>query len=347
MQTEVGDTIAPVIGASLGEVIVSDSTTMNLYKLALAALHARPGRSDIVTDDLNFPSDVYVLESAAEHASGERRVRIMESNGIDGPVDEIIATIGAETALVSLSATTFKSGYTYDLGRVAAAAHDAGALVLWDLSHSAGVINQGLNATAADLAVGCTYKYLNGGPGSPAFLYVRADLQSELDNPVHGWFAHADPFAFDLEFRATAGVRRFHVGTMPMLSLVGAGVGAALAAEAGAVAMRRASVSLMAWAEQLFDELLQPLGFGFATPRDPQRRGSHLSISHDHAWQITQALIEEARVLPDYRAPNHLRLGFAPLYTTHVDVHTAFLRLVQIMESEVWRSYPETPSNIT
>jgi kynureninase len=347
LQIEIGDILAPTIGASPGEVIVSDSTSVNLYKLALGALRARPDRTTVVTDDLNFPSDLYILESAAAQCGAGHRVEIVESDGLHGPVEALLAAIDDTTALVSLSATTFKSGYTYDMAAIARAAHDHGALVLWDLSHSAGVIDQGLNATDADLAVGCTYKYLNGGPGSPAFLYVRADLQAGLENPVHGWFAHEDPFAFDLDFRSTDGPRKFHVGTMPMLSLVATRVGAELAAEAGVASMRRASMSLTAWAEQLFDEMLAPLGFEFATPRDPERRGSHVSLAHDRAWQLTQALIDVGQVLPDFRAPNHLRLGFAPVYTTHVEIHTAFRRLAHIVESRIWEGYPETASAVT
>ena len=347
LQMEVGDLIAPVIGASAGEVIVSDSTSVNLHKLALAAVAARPGRSKIVTDDLNFPSDVYILDAVAEQMTPPGRLDVVGSNGVDGPVEALRAAIDDDTALVSLSLTTFKSGYTYDAAAMTAAAHEVGALVLWDLSHSAGVIDQGLNDADADLAVGCTYKYLNGGPGSPAFLYVRSDLQDELDNPMHGWFAHEEPFAFDLDFRPTRSMRKFHVGTMPMLSLVGTGVGAELAAEATVEAMRRASVSLMAWAEELFDAWLEPLGFEFATPRDPWRRGSHISIAHDAAWQITQASIDEAQVLPDFRAPRHLRLGFAPLYTTHVEIHTAFRRIADLMASGRWQAYPQQMGQIT
>lgn len=347
LQLEVGDAIAPVIGARSGEVIVSDSTTVNLYKLAIAALAARPGRSRVVTDDLNFPSDVYVLESAAHHAEGQRAVEIVRSDGVNGPVDALVAALDEDTALLSLSATTFKSGYTYDIAALTAAAHEVGALVLWDLSHSAGAIDQGLAAAAADLAVGCTYKYLNGGPGSPAFVYVRSDLQAVLDSPVHGWFAHDDPFAFDLEFHQTDGMRRFHIGTMPVLSLVGAKAGAELAAQAGSRRLGATSVSLVGWAERLFDQLLAPLGFDFASPRDPMRRGSHVSVGHDNAWQITQALIEEGRVLPDFRAPRHLRLGFAPQYTTHVEIHTAFRRLVEIVNSGVWETYPAVPTEVT
>lgn len=348
LQIDIGETIAEVVGASSGEVIVSDSTTVNLYKLAVAAMTARPNRQKIVTDDLNFPSDLYVLESAARHAGPNGRVEIVESpDGVLGPVEKLLRAIDDDTALVSLSATTFKSGYTYDLTEVTAAAHERGALVLWDLSHSAGVVDQGLNAANVDLAVGCTYKHLNGGPGSPAFLYVRRDLQPLLHNPIQGWFAHEDPFAFDLGFRATDGPRRFHVGTMPMLSLVGAQAGVEMVAEATVAATQRAARSLVAWAEELFDALLAPLGFEFASPRDPERRGAHISVAHDDAWRITQSLIADAQVLPDFRAPRFLRLGFAPLYTTHVEIHTAMRRLVGLMESGLHQRYAAEIDGIT
>ncbi len=347
LQLEVGELLAPVIGAEAGEVMVSDSTTVNLYKLALAALEARPGRRRILTDDLNFPSDIYVLESAAAHATGERQVEVVPSDGVEGPVEAIIAALDDDTALLCLSVTTFKSGYTYDVAALTAAAHRVGAMVVWDLSHAAGAVDQPLSAAGADLAVGCTYKYLNGGPGAPAFLYVRSDLQSELPSPVQGWFGHADPFALDLEFQPVDGIRRFHVGTMPILSLIGTRVGVALAAEAGIEAIRSTSVSLVGWAERLIDEVLVPRGFSFGSPRDPGRRGSHLSIGHPRAWQITQALIDQGRVLPDFRAPHFLRLGFAPLYTTHQEIHTAVHRLARVVDEGLWETYPQDTSAVT
>ena len=220
LQIELGDLLAPVIGARAGEVIISDSTSVNLYKLASAALRARPGRHRILTDDLNFPTDVYVLSGlAGDTVDGHTLEIVPSSDGINGPAAQLEAAFDDDVALLALSSTCFKSGYTYDIGRLTAAAHDAGALVLWDLSHSAGAVELELTRWGVDLAVGCTYKYLNGGPGSPAFLYVRQDLQGTLSNPITAWWAHENPFAMELEFAAVDGIRRFHTGTMPVLSL--------------------------------------------------------------------------------------------------------------------------------
>ena len=346
LQLEIGDMLAPILGAAPGQVLISDSTTVNLYKLARAAMRLRPGRSKVLSDDLNFPGDVYVLESAAtDEASGS--VRLIPSDGVHGPFEDLVAALDDDVALVSVSATAFKSGYTYDFAALADAVHAVGALLLLDLSHAVGVVDQSLDETGVDLAVGCTYKYLNGGPGAPAFLYVRHELQESLGNPIQGWFAHADPFSFDLGFRPTNGVRRYHVGTMPVLSLVGCRAGIEMVAEVGVEAMRRASLSLTTFAEELFDDVLAPRGFEFASPRDPARRGSHLSIAHDRAWQLTQALTNEAEVVPDFRAPRHLRWGFAPLYTTHVEIHTAVHRLARIVDDEQWRAYPESADGVT
>ena len=347
LQLEIGDLLAPVIGALPGEVIISDSTSVNLHKLAAAAVVARPGRTKIVTDDLNFPSDHYVLAEVARAAGPDHRLEIVPSDGVMGPVEALAAAIDDTTALVSLSHAAFKSGYTYDLAELTRIAHDAGALILWDMSHSVGSVDADLTGAGADLAVGCTYKYLNGGPGSPAFLYVRSELQGELASPISGWWAHAEPFALDLDFRPVNGIRKFHAGTMPTLSLAAARPGIALTVEAGMLAIRTKSVSLMAFMEELFGSHLEQLGFSWASPVHSSRRGSHASLAHPQAWQITQALIEAGKVLPDFRAPDNLRLGFAPLYTSHLDIHTAVLRLVSVVESGAWFSYCATPNAVT
>ncbi len=207
LQLRLGDKLAPLVGAGPGEVIISDSTSVNLYKLAMAvATAAPPERDRIVTDDLNFPSDVYILEGVAHHTG--RQLDVVASDGIHGPVDALTDSIDERTALVSLSHTVFQSGYTYDLDAITALAHDAGALVLWDCSHSVGAVPIDFTAAGVDLAVGCTYKHLNGGPGSPAFLYVRRELQDGLANPIAGWWGHATPFAFDLAYAPVSGNRR-------------------------------------------------------------------------------------------------------------------------------------------
>ena len=330
MQLEIGDRLAPLIGAAPGEVIISDSTSVNLYKLATAALRARPGRAKIVTDDTNFPTDVYVLRGVAEaHAA---TFDIIPVEGVSDPAVALQGGIEEATALVALSHTAFKTGVTYDLAKISRLVHEIGALVLWDLSHSVGVVPIDLEGAGVDLAVGCTYKYLNGGPGSPAFLYVRRALQGSLTNPIVGWWGHADPFAFDLDFRPADGIRRFHTGTMPVLSLATIDAGLADVTAAGIDRLRAKSVSLTEFFIDQWEEHLEELGFVLASPRDPAIRGSHVSLSHPDAWPIDRAVIEIGKVVPDFRAPDNLRFGLAPLYNSHLDVHTAIQRIKGIVE---------------
>lgn len=339
LQTRLGDLLAPIVGARPGEVIISESTTTNLFKLATAACWARPSAHRIVTDDLNFPTDNYALASVGT-LLGRDVVTATSPDGIHGPVDEIERLLaGGRVGLLSLSHTCFKSGFTYDIGRLTSAAHEAGALVLWDLSHSVGSVPVDLAAHDVDLAVGCTYKYLNGGPGSPAFLYVRRDLQSELRNPIAGWWGHEEPFSFDLDFRPRDDVGRFHVGTLPVLSTAAMEDGVRRVAEVGIGAIRAASVALTERLIAEADQHLAPLGFAVASPRDPDRRGSHVSLTHPDAWPITRALIEDAAVVPDFRAPDNLRLGIAPLYIGHVDVHTAVQRIAAVVRDGVHEQY--------
>jgi kynureninase len=333
LQLDIGNRLAPLIGASPGEVIISDSTSVNLYKLAAAALRARPGRDRIVTDDTNFPTDVYVLRGVAE-ANGAT-LDIISTEGVGDPVAALEAALDGRTALVSLSHTAFRSSYSYDIARVTELAHDCGALVIWDLSHSVGVVPIDLEGAGVDLAVGCTYKYLNGGPGSPAFLYVRRSLQASLENPITGWWGHASPFDFDLDFRPTDGIRKFHTGTMPVISLATIDAGLTDVVEAGIERLRAKSVSLTGFFINQWEEHLERLGFELRSPRDPARRGSHLSLSHPDAWPIDRALIEDGKVIPDFRAPDDLRFGFAPLYNSHLDVHTAVQRMKTIVERGV------------
>ena len=346
LQTRLGDKLAPLLGAGSGEVIISDSTSVNLYKLAMAGVAATPEtRNEIVTDDLNFPSDVYILESVA--AQTGQTLRIVPSDGVNGPVDGLMAAIGDETSLVSLSHTVFQSGYTYDLAEITRLAHEAGALVLWDCSHSVGALPIDLGAAGVDLAVGCTYKHLNGGPGSPAFLYVRRDLQDDLVNPIAGWWGHADPFAFHLEYRPVDGIRRFHTGTMPILSLAAIEAGIDDVLDASVAAIRAKSIAMASYLVEQFQLHLEPLGFDLASPRDAERRGSHLSVRHDHAWPINLALIEVAKVIPDFRVPDKIRLGLSPLYTRFVDIHTAVRRMVSIVATRAHESFEDVEAQVT
>jgi len=344
LQLELGDLLAPLLGASPGEVMISDSTSVNTYKLADAAV-AATGRGKIVTDDLNFPTDLYILDGVAKRHSIS--LEIVESDGVNGPVEQLTDAIDDETALVSLSHTTFKSGYTYDLGLLTSIAHEAGAMILWDCSHSVGALPVELNAAGVDLAIGCTYKYLNGGPGSPAFLYVRSDLQDSLDNPITAWWGHAEPFSFDLEFQPVRGIRRFHTGTMPILSLAAIEAGISGVLNAGIDQVRAKSIALSEFLIDQWDTHLTSLGFGLASPTEAVRRGSHVSLSHPQAWPVTKSMIEQALVLPDFRAPDNIRLGLSPLYTTFTEIHTAIQRIKGVVESGAHTAYMNVTATVT
>ncbi|MCB0033794.1 MAG: kynureninase [Anaerolineales bacterium] len=347
MASRVGDKIAKIIGAQPGEVIVSDSTTVNLYKLALSALMALPNRSKIITDDLNFPSDVYVMQGLVDTLPGRTLHVVNSPDQIHGPINALRASLDENTALLTLTHTTFKSGYTYDLAAVSALAHEVGALTLWDFSHSAGSVPINVTDAKVDLAVGCCYKYLNGGPGAPAFLYVRKNLQERLKNPITGWFSQKNMFGFDLEYQPVSNIRRFMVGTPTVLSMAAVEVGVDMLVEATMEKIRAKSVQQTEYFIALYKEILQPLGFRLNTPTDPTIRGSHVSIGHDEGWRIDQALINDANVIPDFRAPDNIRLGFAPLYTSFVDIHTAVMRLRNVVTEKLYEKYSNDRSAVT
>ncbi|HMA28443.1 MAG TPA: kynureninase, partial [Thermoanaerobaculia bacterium] len=334
----VGDKLARLLGAAPGEVAVSDATSVNLFKLAVAALRARPGRKTIVTDALNFPSDLYVLGGAADLLGG--RVAVVPArDGISVNAADLGAAITEDTALVSLSHVAYRSGFLHDMAAVTALAHAAGALVLWDVSHSAGVVPIDLEASGADLAVGCTYKYLNGGPGSPAFLFVRRSLQQSLDNPIRGWFSRHEPFSFCESYEPARDLSRFLVGTPPILSLAAAEEGVDLALEAGVGLAREKSVAQGEFLVRLWEELLEPPGVTLRSPREAARRGSHLSFGHPEGLAIDRALIEEMHVIPDFRPPDVIRFGFAPLCTRFEDLYEAADRFRRILDEGLWRRY--------
>jgi len=323
-----GDLLAAeVLGARPGEVIVTDSTTVNLYKLASAVLDTRPG--DVVTDTGNFPTDRYVLEGVARRHG--RELRLFEPDPIDGPTPEDVesACAGREVALVSLSHVAYRSGALADIEAIGKA---TAAPVLWDVSHSAGAVPIELERRGVELAVGCTYKYLNAGPGAPAFLYVREGLQGSLRTPIQGWFGQRDQFEMDRSYDPEPSVRGFLAGTPPILALMAVEEGARLIGEAGIEALREKAAALTQLVVELHDEHLAPLGFELASPRDPARRGGHVSLAHPEAWPICRALIERARVVPDFRGPDSIRLGLPPLYTRFTDVHDALERLRALVE---------------
>ncbi|MCS6992932.1 MAG: kynureninase [Anaerolineales bacterium] len=354
----IGDKIGKLLGADAGQVIVSDSTSVNLYKLVHAALQINPERRNIVTDNLNFPSDIYILQGIAASHTPPLEIRVFDAQSLietelqseeqpSALPSALSALIDEQTALVTLSHVAFKSGYLYDMAEITRQAHAKGALVLWDLSHSAGVIPIELDAWEVDFAIGCTYKYLNGGPGSPAFLYVNRRLQEQTCSPIWGWFGQNQPFDFELEYTPAPGIARFLAGTPPILSLAGVETGVEIVLEAGITAIRQKSVALTEYFLCLAEQTLTGQGFTPGSPRNPARRGSHISLRHPAGYRINRALIENMNVLPDFRAPDTIRFGLAPLYTRFLDVWETIQRLQRVMNEARWQTYSETRASVT
>jgi kynureninase len=343
----VGDEIGQVIEARPGETLACDSTTVNLYKLASAALDLRPERRAVLVDEHDFPTDRYVLEGIATRRGLE--LRRMTTDPIEGPTADDVSRQGAagDVALVSLSHVSYRTGALAGLPAITEAAHEAGALMLWDLSHSAGAVPIGLSESGADLAVGCTYKYLNAGPGAPAFLFVRADLQERLRSPVWGWFGQRDQFRMGPRYEPASGIERFLAGTPPILGLTAVQAGVELVLEAGLERLREKAAALTELLVALHDERLRPLGFRLNTPRDPMRRGAHVSVGHEDGWRLCRALIERAQVIPDFRPPDTIRLGCAPLYSRFVDGWDAVDRLARLVESGEYHKVEAGPTRVT
>ncbi len=323
----VGDRLARLIGAGAGEVIVADSTSVNLFKLLTVGLRLRPGRRVIIVEESDFPTDVYIADGVARTLGAE--VRRIAPDGLD-------AALADDIAIVALSQVNYRSGRRRDMAAVTAQVQGRGALMLWDLCHSTGAIGVDLNAVNADFAVGCGYKYLNGGPGAPAYLFAARRHHDAIDQPLTGWHGHAASFLFSPDYRPAPGIARFLCGTAPQLSLIA--LEAALAAFAGidAATLERQAGALTDLFIDLYDRDLTRRGFGLVTPRAAAERGAQVSLTHAEGYAIVQALIAEA-VVGDFRAPDVLRFGFAPLYVSGADVAAAAARLVDIVDSGRYR----------
>src|SRR5689334_10025439 len=325
----IGDKIARLIGASPGEVLVADSTTVNLFKLLAGALALRPGRGSILSVEDNFPTDLYIADGLGRLLGGRARLRLVAPDAVEGAID-------ADTAVVMLTEVDYRTGRRFDMKKVTAAAHRAGALALWDLAHSAGALPVDLGGSDADLAVGCGYKYLNGGPGAPAFLFVAERLQAAWRQPLTGWLGHDRPFDFAVDYRGAAGIRQNLVGTPPMLSVAALEAGIDLMLEADMTAIRAKSMALGDLFIALVNQELPATGLSLAAPRDAARRGSQVSLRHPEGYAIVQALIARG-VIGDFRAPDIARFGFGPLYTSHADIWDAVAALGAVMAAAAWR----------
>ena len=326
----IGDRLGRVVlGAGPGQVVVADSTTVMLYKLARAAVAARSDRREIVLDTDNFPTDRYVLEGiAAERGLDLRWIETDPAGGVEP--EQVAAAVGPATALVVFSHVAYRSAHLADAAAISRIAHDAGALALWDVSHSAGSVEVALDAWGADLAVGCTYKYLNGGPGSPAFGYVRAEHQDVLQQPIWGWLGRADPFAMGPGYEPAAGLTSVVSGTPPILGMLPLTTSLDLVEEAGMPAIRAKSVALTEYALEAVEALLAPHGARVVSPRDSARRGGHVTVRHP-AFRDLMAPLWARGVLADFREPESIRIGLSPLSTGFAEAHTGLAILAAML----------------
>ncbi|RLD00684.1 MAG: kynureninase [Chloroflexota bacterium] len=354
MPTVLGSRIAKLIGARDDEVVVCDTTSVNLFKLAAAALRYQAGKKVLLSDEFNFPTDLYVFQGVIDLLNDGHKLDLIRSeDSISISEENINNAITEDTALVALTQVAFKSAFMYDIQKVTELAHKQGALAMWDLCHSVGAVPLELNEWNVDLAVGCTYKYLNGGPGSPAFLYVRKDLQKELLPPIWGWFADKAPFAFNLDFTPADSISRYQISTPHILSMAGIEPALEIILEAGMDQLREKSIMQTDYLIYLAQELLIPLGFEIGSPLDSSQRGSHVSLRHPEAYRICRALIDpqpgdtNLKVIPDFRAPNNIRLGIAPLYTSFTDIHRALKRIKTIVEDGIFQNYSKEQLKVT
>ena len=325
-----GDRIGRLIGAAPGQVVVADTTSVNIYKALHAAMALRPGRNTILAEAGSFPTDLYIAEGVISTLPGAR----LRLEGVDAPRIEDL--LDGDVAAVLVNQVNYKTGALRDMAALTARIHAAGAIAIWDLCHSAGALPVELDTSGADFAVGCTYKYLNGGPGSPAFVYVAARHQAAARQPLSGWWGHARPFAFETGYDGDAGIRRFQCGTQPMLSMRALKGALDVWDRVDMQQLRSKSLALTGLFIELVEGLCAGHGLELETPREPSLRGSQVAFRHDHAYEVMQALIARG-VIGDFRAPATLRFGFTPLYLRYVDVLEAAETLADVLARESWR----------
>jgi kynureninase len=334
MPSALGAAIAPLIGACPDEVIVCDSVSVNMFKILAGVLNNSGNKKVIVSDEMNFGTDLYIVQGLIDLLGRGHQLRLMKSkDGITIEDDEIDRCLDRDTAVLSLSYVSFRSSFMYDMKRITDKAHAVSSYVLWDLCHAVGAVPIDLNGAGADFAVGCTYKYLNGGPGATSFLYVRRDLRDKIQSPVWGWWADADPFSFNTAFRASEGMKKYLAGSVPVLSSSTLKTSLDIFRLAGMDRIRKKSIGMSTFFLGLAEEYLLPLGFSHGSPGDPAKRGSHISLRHPEAFRICRALTDENEgsytIIPDFRSPDNIRIGFSPLYNTYMEIAILVSELVR------------------
>ena len=329
----IGDKIAALIGVAQGEVVAADSTTVNLFKVLSVALRANPGRRVIVSEISNFPTDLYVIEGVISQLGGIHELVLVE--GTEEALEAVLAERGPKIAAVLLTHVHYTSSRLHDMRRITSAAHQSGAVMIWDLSHSAGVMPLDLNGCDVDFAVGCGYKHLNGGPGAPAFLFAARRFHERSRQPISGWMGDARPFDFHSGYEPAHGISRYLSGTPSVIALSALEASVELLLEAPMEAIRRKSIALGDTFIGLVDQHCDGLGLELVSPRDGTRRGSHVSYRHAASYCVMQALIQQG-IIGDCRPPDLLRFGFAPLYLRYVDVWNAVMRLAEILRTRAW-----------
>ena len=352
MPMRISKKISALVGSRWEEVIVCDSTSVNLYKLVSAALKIQKGRKKIISDNLNFPSDLYVIQGIIRNLNNGHILNLVESsNGIDIDYSKLLKEIDKDTAVVVLSYVSFRSAFMYDMKKVTEYAHKQGALVIWDLSHATGAVKIDLGSADADMAVGCTYKYLNGGPGSPAFLYVKRELQDQVVSPIWAWLGEKNPFEFSLDYRASVGARKYMTGSPNILSLCTLEPSLDILIEAGMDNIRTKSLRLSSFLLELYHTFLEPHGFDLGSPEKENERGSHISLKHKEAYRICKALIDDKLgnyvIIPDFRPPDNIRLGLAPLYNRFDEVYKTVLEVESIVREKLYELYDLNMDTVT
>ncbi|MFC2096943.1 kynureninase [Bacteroidota bacterium] len=347
LPASIGNQLAKIIGAGGDEVIISDSTSVNLFKLVTASLKSQPGRKKIISDSLNFPSDLYIMQGIIDMIDEGHYLELIPSHDeVSIDQNELINSIDSNTALVCLCHVAFRTSFMYDMQKITDAAHKSGALIIWDLCHSAGAVPVELNNCGADMAVGCTYKYLNAGPGSPAFLYVRKDLHKTLNQPVWGWLGSEDPFSFNKKYIPSSSIQKFVTGSPPIISMKAISKGLEILNSAGINSLRAKSVKQTEYLIFLAKEKLFQYGFTLGSPGNSMNRGSHVSLCHPESFRINKAMIK-SNIIPDFQAPDRIRLGIAPLYNSFTEIYNTIEIMYNIVREKSYETFSLEKENLS